>query len=43
MMILNVQDEKAFPFLWDEGRRDRICQAVVLAMKMDINLQFKTI
>ena len=39
--ILNVQDEKAFPFLWDEGRRDRICQAVVLAMKMDINLQFK--
>ncbi len=39
--ILSVQDEKAFPFLWDEGRRDRISQAVVLAMKMDINLQFK--
>ena len=39
--VLAIQDDRAFPFLWDEGRRDRISKAVVLAMKMDINLQFK--
>ena len=39
--VMLINDEKAFPFLWDEGRRDRISKAVVLTMKMDINLQFK--
>lgn len=39
--VLTIQDDKAFPFLWDEGRRDRMSKAVVLSMKMDINLQFK--
>lgn len=39
--VLQIQDDKAFPFKWDEGRRDRMSKSVVLAMKMDINLQFK--
>ena len=39
--VLQIQNDEAFPFLWDEGRRDRISKAVVLAMKMDINFQFK--
>ena len=39
--VLKIQDNKAFPFLWDEGRRDRMSRAIVLAMQMDINLQFK--
>ena len=40
--VLQTNNEDAFPFLWDEGRRDRVSsRAVVLTMKMDINLQFK--
>lgn len=39
--VLQIQNDKALPFLWDEGRRDRISKAVILSMKMDINLQFK--
>lgn len=39
--VLQIQNEEAFPFLWDEGRRDRISKSVVLTMKMDINFQFK--
>ncbi len=39
--VLQINDDKAFPFLWDEGRRDRMSKAVALTMKMDINLQFK--
>ena len=39
--VMLVNDEKAFPFLWDEGRRSRMSKAVVLTMKMDLNLQFK--
>lgn len=39
--VLQIQDDKAFPFLWDDGRRDRMSKAVTLCMKMDINLQFK--
>ena len=40
--VMQTNNEEAFPFLWDEGRRDRVSsRAVVLVMKMDINLQFK--
>lgn len=39
--VLQIQNDKALPFLWDEGRRDRINKAVILSMNMDINLQFK--
>lgn len=39
--VLQVTNDKAFPFVWDEGRRARMSKSVVLAMKMDINLQFK--
>lgn len=33
--------EDDFPFLWDEGRRSRMCKAYALVLKMDVNLQFK--
>lgn len=37
-MVINSTD---LPFLWDEGRRDRMDIAAALVLKMDINLQFK--
>ena len=36
--IINSKD---LPFIWDEGRRDRMSKSIALALKMDINLQFK--
>lgn len=36
--IINSSD---LPFLWDEGRRDRMSRSIALTLKMDINLQFK--
>lgn len=38
--VLSISDNDVFPFLWDEGRRDRMSKATTLALKMDINLQF---
>lgn len=35
-----IQSE-ALPFIWDEGRRDRMSRSVALTLKMDVNLQFK--
>ena len=37
-MVINSDD---LPFIWDEGRRDRMSRSIALALKMDINLQFK--
>lgn len=39
--VLQIEDDKAFPFIWDETRRDRMSKSTALALKMDINLQFK--
>lgn len=39
--VLAIQDDKAFPFMWDETRRERMSKSVALALKMDINFQFK--
>lgn len=39
--VLQINDDKAFPFLWDETRRERMSKATALVLKMDINLQFK--
>lgn len=39
--VLKIEDDKAFPFIWDDSRRDRMSKSIALAMKMDINLQFK--
>lgn len=39
--VLQIQDDKAFPFLWDESRRERMSKAIALALKMDVNFQFK--
>lgn len=38
--VSNLSEEE-FPFLWDEGRRSRMCKAYALVLKMDLNLQFK--
>lgn len=38
--VLSITDKDVFPFLWDEGRRERMSKATALALKMDINLQF---
>ena len=38
-MVINSND---LEFLWDEGRRDRMSISSALALKMDVNLQFKT-
>ena len=37
-MVINSED---LPFIWDEGRRSRMSRSIALALKMDINLQFK--
>ena len=37
-MVINSND---LEFLWDEGRRDRMSVSSALALKMDVNLQFK--
>lgn len=39
--LLNIQDDRVFPFLWEKDRRDRMCKAYVLTFKMDMNIQFK--
>ena len=36
-----VINSDALPFIWDEGRRDRMSRSIALTLKMDINLQFK--
>lgn len=37
-MVINSTD---LEFVWDEGRRDRMSISSALALKMDVNLQFK--
>lgn len=37
-LVINSND---LPFIWDEGRRSRMSKSIALALKMDINLQFK--
>ncbi len=37
-MVINSED---LPFVWDEGRRSRMSRSIALALKMDVNLQFK--
>jgi len=37
-LVINSTD---LPFVWDEGRRDRMSISSALVLKMDINLQFK--
>lgn len=37
-MVINSTD---LPFVWDEGRRDRMSISSALVLKMDVNLQFK--
>lgn len=37
-LVINSTD---LPFVWDEGRRDRMSISSALAFKMDVNLQFK--
>ena len=41
--VIAIQDPegKVFPFVWDRDRRDRMCKAYALVLKMDVNLQFK--
>ena len=39
-MVINSED---LPFVWDEGRRSRMSRSIALALKMDVNLQFKQI
>ena len=36
-----VINSDALPFIWDEGRRDRMSRSIALTLKMDVNLQFK--
>ena len=36
-----VINSEALPFIWDEGRRDRMSRSIALTLKMDVNLQFK--
>lgn len=36
--VINSED---LPFIWDEGRRDRMSRSVALTLKMDVNFQFK--
>ena len=37
-MVINSED---LPFVLDEGRRSRMSRSIALALKMDVNLQFK--
>lgn len=37
----DVINSKDLEFLWDEGRRDRMSISIALALKMELNLQFK--
>lgn len=37
-IVINSDD---LPFIWDEGRRDRMSISIALTLKMDVNLQFK--
>ncbi len=37
-LVINSTD---IPFLWDEGRRERMSISSALVLKMDVNLQFK--
>ncbi|MBC8616669.1 RagB/SusD family nutrient uptake outer membrane protein [Parabacteroides faecis] len=39
--IINITDDNVCPFIWDEGRRDRMSRSSALALKMDLNLQFQ--
>lgn len=39
--VIAIKDDKVFPFIWDRDRRDRMCAAYALTLKMDLNLQFK--
>jgi len=39
--VIAITDDAIFPFVWDENRRDRMCKAYALVIKMDVNLQLK--
>lgn len=39
--VLAIDDDDIYPFLWDEDRRNRMCKAYALTLKMDLNLQFR--
>ena len=39
--MIQDTENKVFPFVWDRDRRDRMCKAYALMLKMDVNLQFK--
>lgn len=40
--VINITNDDVCPFIWDEGRRtSRMSRSCALAMKMDLNLQFK--
>lgn len=40
-LVINITDDEVCPFVWDEGNRARMSRSCALAMKMDVNLQFK--
>ena len=39
--VISITDDEICPFLWDEGNRSRMSRSSALALKMDLNLQFK--
>lgn len=39
--VIAITDNRIYPFLWEKDRRDRMCKAYALTLKMDLNLQFK--
>lgn len=39
--VISITDDNVCPFIWDEGRRARMSRSSALALKMDLNLQFK--
>lgn len=39
--VISITDNEVCPFLWDEGNRARMSRSSALALKMDVNLQFK--
>ena len=36
-----VINSEALPFIWDEGRRDRMSRSIALTLKMDVNLHYR--
>lgn len=39
--VISITDDEVCPFVWDEGNRARMSRSCALALKMDVNLQFK--